>query len=111
MVSAKTSNSITLLISGYATSRSVTSMDLTFTATSGENVGTQKVTVPLESAFIGYYQGTTSAQYGSLFTISVPLTFAGDIKSVTQLSDTITSIGVTLTNGLGTSASTSVATR
>ncbi|MCC6588166.1 MAG: choice-of-anchor D domain-containing protein [Bryobacterales bacterium] len=111
VVSAKTANSITLLISGYATSRSVTSMDLTFTATSGENVQTQKVTVPLESAFIGYYQGTTSAQYGSLFTITVPLTFAGDIKSVTQLSDTITSIGVTLTNALGTSASTSVATR
>jgi hypothetical protein len=103
VVSARTANSITLLINGYATSRSVTSMELNFTPTTGENVATTRLTVPLESAFLGYYQSATAAPFGSLFSLSVPLTFAGDLKAVTQLSDTIQAMTVTLSNRLGAS--------
>lgn len=110
-VSAKTTNSITLLVSGYATSRSVTQMDLTFTPTSGENVQTTKATIPVESSFIAYFNGTTAPQFGSLFTVTVPLTFAGDLKTVTQLSDTLQSVAVTLTNRTGTSAASTLALR
>jgi hypothetical protein len=107
----KTATTITVLVSGYATNRSVTSMRLVFTPTSGETVGTTDVTVPVEPSFLGYYQSAASAPYGSLFTVSIPLTLAGDIKNVTSVTDTIQSIAATLTNRVGTSNSVSLALR
>ena len=112
ILGAKTANSITLQISGYSTARSVTQLDLTFTAISGETLGTQRLTIPVEPAFLGYYQGTASAQFGSLFTLTVPLSLAGDVNATsTPLSDTIQSIAVTMANRVGTSNSVSLALR
>ena len=102
---SKTATTITLLISGYATNRSVTTMRLQFTPVSGENVGTTDVTVPVEASFLGYYQGPASAPFGSLFTVSVTLTLAGDIKNVSSVTDTVQSVAVTLTNRVGASNS------
>ena len=107
----KTATTITLLVSGYATNRSVTTMRMQFTPVAGENVGTTDVTVPVEASFIGYYQGPASAPFGSLFTVSVPLTLAGDIKNVTSVTDTLQSVNVTLTNRVGASNSTSLTLR
>ena len=107
----KTTTTITLLVSGYATNRSVTTMRMQFTPVAGENVGTTDVTVPVEASFIGYYQGPASAPFGSLFTVSVPLTLAGDIKNVTSVTDTLQSVNVTLTNRVGASNSVSLALR
>jgi hypothetical protein len=111
IVSAKTANSITLLVSGYATSRSVTQMDLTFTPVSGENLGTTRLTLNVEPAFLGWFSGTGAAPFGSLFTVTVPLSFSGDVANVTNVSDTVQSVSVTLANRTGTSAATSVALR
>ena len=108
---AKTANTLTILVSGYATNRSVTSLRLQFTPVSGENVGTTDVTIPVEASFLGYYQGTASAPFGSLFTVSVPLTLAGDIKNVTSIADTIQSIAATLTNRVGSSPSATLTLR
>jgi hypothetical protein len=109
IVSAKTASSITLLVSGYTTARSVTQIDLAITGVSGENLATSRLSLPAESAFLGWFQGTGSAQFGSLFTVTIPLTLAGDVNtSGLSLSDTIQSIGVTLANRIGTSAATTV---
>lgn len=110
-ISARTASSLTLQINGYSTARSVTTMDITFTPTSGENVSTQRVSVPVEPAFLGYYQSATATPYGSLFSLTVPLTFSGDLKSVTQLIDTIQSLAVTMANSRGTSNSITVTVR
>jgi hypothetical protein len=107
-LSATTSNTITILVRGYSTSRSVTQMDFQFTPTTGENVATTKMTLNVESNFLAWFQGTSAASYGSLFTATVPFTLTGDVKSVTSLSDTIQSISVTLTNRLGTSTAQSL---
>ena len=108
LISARTANSVTLLVSGYATSRSVTQMDLTITPTSGETVSTTRLPIQVDSAFIEYYGGAASAAFGSLFTAAVPLTLQGDLVNVTQLLDTIQSISVTLTNRTGVSNAVSV---
>jgi len=112
IVASKTASGITLQISGYSTARSVTQIDLALSATAGENVSTQRLTLPVESAFLGWYSGTASPQFGSLFTVTVPLTLAGEvIASGLSLSDTIQSIGVTLANRIGSSAATTVTLR
>jgi hypothetical protein len=107
-ISAKTASTFTLQITGFATSRSMTQIDVTLTPTSGENVSTSKITLAVEASFTAWYQSTASTAFGSQFTATIPFTLAGDLKVVTQLIDTIQSVGVTLTNRLGTSASQSI---
>jgi hypothetical protein len=110
-VTGRTASSMSILVSGYATSRSVTQIELSFTAVPGENVGTARLTLPVESSFLGWYQGAASAPFGSLFTATVPLTFAGDVKNVTSPADSVQSVSVTLTNALGTSPAVSLTLR
>lgn len=103
-VSSKTATGITLLVTGYATSRSITQMDFTFTPVSGENVQTTKVTLSaVEPSFQAWYSSTTSQQYGSQFTATIPFTLNGDVKNVSNPTDTVQSVSVTLTNRTGTS--------
>lgn len=108
---AKTANTLTILVSGYATSRNITQIQLNFTPATGETVSTTQVTLPVEGAFLGYYNGQASAGFGSLFTASIPLTLAGDLKTVTQLSDTVQSVSVVVTNRVGNSPSVSLTLR
>ncbi len=107
-ITSKSSSGFTVLVTGLATGRSITQMDFTFSPTSGENVATSKVTLPVESSFVAWYTSTASQAYGSLFTASVPFTMSGDVKNVASIVDTIQSVSVTLTNRLGTSAAQSV---
>lgn len=105
-VSSKTTSGLTLLITGYATGRAITQMDFQFTAVSGENLGTSKVTIPVEPTFNAWFQSTASAAYGSQFSATVPFTLAGEIKDgskVSSLMDAIHSVSVTLTNRQGVS--------
>ncbi len=110
-LSSKTSSAITLLVSGYATNRSVTQMDFQFTAVSGENLGTTRLTLNAEPSFLAWYQSTASQQYGSLFTATVPFTLQGDVKNVSNVADAIQSISVTLSNRLGSSSTLTVSLR
>jgi hypothetical protein len=110
-LSAKTSNTLTLLLRGYATSRSVTQMDFQFTPTSSENVSTTKLSLSVEPSFLAWFQSTSSQQYGSQFTATVTFTLQGDVKTVTSLADTIQSVSATLTNRQGVSAAASVTLR
>jgi hypothetical protein len=107
-ISARTGTSVTLLVSGYTTARSITQMDLQFTPVSGENLTGARASINVESAFLAWYQGAQSAQFGSLFTATVPVTLSGETVSATSLSDAIQSVSVTLTNRLGASPARSV---
>jgi hypothetical protein len=107
-LAAKTATGFTLLVTGYATSRSVTQMDFTFTPTSGETVTTTKLSVNVDPSFTAWYQSAASQAFGSLFSATIPFTLQGDVKNVTNVSDTIQSVSVTLTNRLGTSTARSV---
>ena len=104
-LSAKTTTSIILLVTGYATNRSITSMDFQFNPVSGENLSTTKLTLAVEPSFNAWYLSTASAAYGSQFTVTVPFTLAGDVKAVTSVAEAIQSISVTLSNRLGVSSS------
>lgn len=106
-VTTKLANGFQLLITGYSTSRQLTQIDVTFTPTSGENVSTTKLTIPADASFNAWYQSTTSVQYGSQFTATIPISFTGDVLNVSTLADTVKSVAVTLTSKSGTSSSVS----
>ncbi len=109
VITARTNAGITVSVTGYSTGRSVTQLDLQFAATSGENVSTTKLSLNVESSFLAWYQTAASQQFGSLFSVSVPLTFSGDVQtSGLNLVDTIQSVAATVTNRQGTSNPVSV---
>ncbi len=110
-LSSKSGNAITLLVSGYATSRSITHMDFEFRAVEGENLATTKLTLNAEPSFLAWYQSAASQQYGSLFTATVPFTLQGDVRNVSSLADAIQSVTVTLRNQLGASSGVTISLR
>ena len=110
-LSAKTAGGFTLLVTGYATGRAITQMDFQFTGVGSESFASTKVSIPVETNFNAWYQGTSSAQFGSQFTATVPFTLSGEIKDtekITNLVDAIQSVSVTLTNRQGVSTARSV---
>ena len=107
-LATKTTNTFSLYVTGYATGRSITQMDLQLTPLSGETVATSKISLNVDPSFTAWYQGSASQAYGSLFTATVPFTLQGDVKNVTNVVDTIQSVSVTLTNRQGVSATKSV---
>ena len=101
----------TLLVTGYATGRSITQIDVQFTPVAGEVVGTTKVSLNVDASFTAWYQSAASQAFGSQFTVTLPFTLAGDITDTTNLTnvtDTIQSVSVTLTNRQGVSSSQTV---
>jgi hypothetical protein len=107
-ITGKTASGFTLLVTGMATGRSVTQIEVQFTPTANETVATSKVTLPVESSFLAWFATPASQAYGSLFTASVPFTMQGDVNKVTNVVDTLQSLSVTISNRLGTTAAQSV---
>ena len=108
VLSSRITNGFTLLVTGYATGRSITQIDLQFTPTAGENVGVTKISMNVDSTFSAWYQSTASQAFGSLFTATIPFTLAGDLVNAKELIDTLQSVSVTLTNRQGVSTPKSV---
>ncbi|HYM13564.1 MAG TPA: choice-of-anchor D domain-containing protein [Bryobacterales bacterium] len=106
-LSNKTTSSFTLLITGYAPSRSVSKMDFTFAPHTDPNntnliLSTTSLSLPVDGEFSAWYQSTASQAFGSAFTATVTFNVNGDITA-------IQSVSATMTNALGTSDSLSVA--
>jgi hypothetical protein len=107
-VQSRTTNGFTLLISGYATGRSITQMAFQFTAAPRENVQTTQLSLNVEPSFSAWYASASSQPYGSAFTATVPFTLQGDITEVSSPVDAIQSVSVTLSNRQGASQSQTV---
>ena len=107
-VSNKTSNTLTLLVTGFATGRGITQIDLQFTPVAGETLGTSKVSLNVDSTFNAWFQSSASTPFGSQFTATLPFTLAGDVKNVATIVEALQSVSVTLINRQGTSAARSV---
>ena len=61
----------------------------------GTNLGTTTLSVPVNTIFASWYQSSAAGQYGSNFTYTQPFT--------TSNPQAVTSVTVTLVNGVGTS--------
>ena len=103
-IGTQSAGSFEVLISGFATSRTISQVTLQFTPAAGANLQTTTLTVNADSAFSSWYQSAASAAAGSQFTASVIVTASGSVSSVA-------SVGVTMSNANGNSNSMSAAVR
>jgi hypothetical protein len=91
------SGGFNLVVLGYATTRDMTSAAITLTPASGVTLAGNTAQATLGQLFTTWYQSSTSAQYGSQFSLTIPFTYSGSTVPISALS-------VTLTNSQGTSA-------
>jgi hypothetical protein len=93
-----------VVVTGYATPRSVTGMTLRFQPSPGANLQTTTLSPSVEGAFSAWYQGANSAPFGSQFTAVINILVTGD-------SNAVQSVEVTAANSKGTSAAVSTSLR
>jgi large repetitive protein len=96
----KVTGGFNVLVTGYSTPRQVMQATFTLSPSTGGNLQTTQVTVPVDSAFTTWYAGASSAQYGSSFLYTQPFAVVGNVGD-------IVSVSVTLSNATGTSAAVS----
>lgn len=102
----QTTNGFTLLVTGYATTRSLTTVNVTFTAAPGYHISSAPVPVDVSQVATTWFQGSTSHAFGGQFEITIPFTLQGPTPPVGKtLLQSIASVSATVTNGLGTSNS------
>ncbi len=93
----RTANGFELLIVGFATSREVTGATVRL-QTSGTVQGTE-FTINLTQPMQAWYQSAASQPHGSAFALTLPFNIQGGTGG-----GAVTSVSVTLTNAVGTSA-------
>jgi hypothetical protein len=102
-IASQSSNTISLSIVGYSTTRSLTSLSVQLTAASGFTIPTSQFTVDLTQISTAWFQGAASDAFGGQFSLTVPLTFQGSLPSGQSLTSAVTSVSVGLSNSAGAS--------
>ena len=105
-LSAKTTTSFTILVTGYATTRNVNQLAFTFTQATDPDktdlkLETTSLNLPVDGPFAAWFASTAAGPFGGQFTATVTFNVRGDI-------DAILSAGVTASNAQGASNSGSV---
>jgi hypothetical protein len=95
---SSTTGAFTVVVTGFSTTRDMTTGLFHFAPSSNATLATTDVTVPLGQAFSLWYSNTTSNATGSEFQLTVPFT------TTNGPSADVIAVTVTLTNSKGTSS-------
>ena len=100
-------NGFVLNVTGFSTTRSVSSITVQFNPAAGFNFGSgSQSTIDLTSSSAAWFQSSAALSLGGLFEISVPFSLSGTgLPAGTTLVQAIASVSATVTNAIGTSAS------
>lgn len=107
-IASTATNSFSIVVVGYATSRSMQKLNVQLTPAAGFSLPTTQFTVDASSAFTLWYQSASSQPYGSLFSVTIPFSLGGAVAAGQSLTTAIQSVAVTAVNEIGTSNSVSV---
>lgn len=102
----RTASSISILVTGYSSTRSVNTMSFSFVPFIDPNnkdmkLETTGLNLTVDGPFSVWYQSAASQPFGSLFTATITFVVHGNIEA-------IQSIAVTMNNRIGTSSSNAV---
>ncbi len=95
-----TTSGFSISVTGRSTPRDMTSALFHFTSPTNTQLASADVTVPLSSAFAGWYGSSASIPLGSTFTVTVQFTYTGPPGTTVPF----TAVTITLTNSVGASA-------
>jgi hypothetical protein len=106
-ITSQTATSLTIAVTGYTTTRTLTNLNFTFTGPSGQTVGQLPFDVGASSRV--WFQSSASEAFGGQFTVEVPFTVADSNSSITDLGTIIRTVSVKVANEIGTSNAVDVA--
>jgi hypothetical protein len=106
-VANRSQTSLTVAVSGFVTTRSLSRLEFRFTPAANFNVPSTTVTVNVQADANAWFLGTSSQVFGGQFTMQVPFTLRSDQVNTNPV-DAIRSVAVTAANELGASNSMSV---
>jgi len=102
-LSGQTANTVTISLSGFTTTRKLTTGTIQFTTAPGFSMPTSKFTIDLQPIATVWFRSIASQPFGGQFTISIPFTFQGTVPTGKTLLNSIASVSATLSNEVGTS--------
>jgi hypothetical protein len=98
-------NSFTLVVTGFSTTRSLTALNVQFTPATGFSVPQTQFTVDLHQASTVWFQNGASQSFGGQFRIAAPFVFQGAVAMGQSVLQSVSSLVVSATNSSGTSNS------
>ncbi len=101
-------SSFVVTVTGYSTNRSLKQLVLDLAPSADAKFSTMHLTADLQSAALLWFQSVPSQAYGSLFSVSVPVTVQGNGDATEDRVAKLSSVSVTATNEVGTSNSVSI---
>lgn len=101
----QTTSGFSIAVTGFTTSRSLTSWNLQFTPSPGVSLATSQFKINIQQIASVWYRTASSQTFGSLFTMTIPINFSGTPSDGRTLANSIASVAVTLENEQGTSNS------
>jgi len=102
-VTARTADSVTLLLNGFTTTRSVRSAEVQFTGKADAKIAETRFTINLDAISTAWFRTTGSEPFGGQFSLLLPFTFRASTAVTQPVIDSLESVAVTVTNEAGTS--------
>ena len=91
VTATRNSSGFTVTVTGFASARDITQAIFTFTAASGTTLTSSTATVTVDSIFNGWFQSSSSAQFGSQFLYTQPFTVSSSASSIVSVTVTLVS--------------------
>jgi hypothetical protein len=101
---SETSDSLSVAVTGFSTTRTLTGLNIQFSPEAGFNLAGSQVNVNVSQLAAQWFQTSASQSFGSQFTITVPFTFQGTLSNGQSLVSAIASVSATASNAQGTSS-------
>ncbi len=95
-------NGFILQVTGFSTTRTLTSLNIQFTTAPGFNMPTSQFTIDMKAIAATWFQSTSSLTFGGQFRVSIPFTF--QVPPGVSVLSGITAVSTTAANESGTSA-------
>ena len=106
-VTAETTTSFTVLLSGYSTTRALTQLTVQINPKAGATFSTTSLTINVASTASSWFQSLTSQAYGGGFSVAIPFTLSNG-ATTSDLVHQLQSLTITATNDVGTSSAITV---
>ena len=104
-LSGQTTNSFTISITGFTTSRTLTAANVQFTTEPGFKMPVTQFAIDVQPVSTVWFGSAASRAFGGQFTLNIPFTFQGTVPTGQTVLNSIKSVAVTVANGVGTSNS------
>ncbi len=98
-----TATSFVLTLTGYSTTRSLSTCTVQFTAAAGFNFPATQFNIDLSQISALWFQGTASKAFGGQFSLTIPFTLQGTIPSGQSLAGSVGGVSASISNSTGTS--------